>query len=146
MSTKLLSRCQVCWSRFLSRFNFRIIYRLGKAGGKPDALTRWSRDLPKEGDEWTAFQCQVVLKPHNLIDTPGALILVCGQVVGEPAIVAEEPTMVVEEPAVVAKELATIAEEPSLPVEDPIGAAEKSIEKLFNEAYTNDPIPGNVLR
>ena len=76
MSTKLLSRRQACWSEFLSWFNFRIIYRLGKAGGKPDALTRQSGDLPREGDERTAFQRQVVLKPHNLIDTPGALTLV----------------------------------------------------------------------
>ena len=39
ISTKLLSCRQVRWSEFLSRFNFRIIYRPGKAGGKPDALT-----------------------------------------------------------------------------------------------------------
>ena len=56
MSTKLLSRRQARWSEFLSRFNFRIVYRPGKAGGKPDALTRRSGDLPKEGDEHTAFQ------------------------------------------------------------------------------------------
>ena len=54
MSTKLLSHRQVRWSEFLSRFNFRIIYRSGKAGRKPDALTRWSGELPKEGDECTA--------------------------------------------------------------------------------------------
>ena len=40
MSTKLLSCHQVHWSEFLSRFNFRIIYRPGKASGKPDVLTR----------------------------------------------------------------------------------------------------------
>ena len=39
MSTKLLSCRQAHWSEFLSRFNFRIIYRPGKASGKPDALT-----------------------------------------------------------------------------------------------------------
>ena len=55
MSTKLLSCHQVHWSEFLSHFNFRIVYRLGKAGGKPDALTRRFGDLPKEGDECTAF-------------------------------------------------------------------------------------------
>ena len=66
MSTKLLNRRQARWSEFLSRFNFRIVYRPGKAGGKPDALTRRSGDLPKEGDERLAFQHQTVLKPHNL--------------------------------------------------------------------------------
>ena len=53
--------------------------------------------------------------------------------------------MVAEEPAVVAEEPAAVAEEPALPAEDPAGAAEKLIEELFNEAYTNDPIPDNVL-
>ena len=40
MSTKLLSHRQAHWSEFLSRSNFKIIYWLGKAGGKPDALTQ----------------------------------------------------------------------------------------------------------
>ena len=80
MFTKLLSRRQARWSEFLSWFNFKIIYPPGKAGRKPDALTRRSGDLPKEGDECTAFQRQVVLKPHNFIDTLGALTLACGQV------------------------------------------------------------------
>ena len=73
----------------------------------------------------------MVLKPHNLIDTLGALTLACGQVAGEPAVVVEEP--------------AAVAEEPALPAEDPAGAAEKSIEELFNEAYTKDPISDDVL-
>ena len=38
-----------------------------------------------------------------------------------------------------------VAEEPALPAEDPAGPAEKSIEELFNEAYTKDPIPDDVL-
>ena len=50
-TTKLLNRRQARWSEFLSRFNFKIKYRPGKAGGKPDALTRRSGDLPKGGDE-----------------------------------------------------------------------------------------------
>ena len=78
MSTKLLRCRQARWSEFLSRFNFRIIYRPAKAGGKPDALTRRSGDLPKEGDERTALQRQVVLKSYNLIDTPVALTLAYG--------------------------------------------------------------------
>ena len=51
MSTKLLNRRQARWSEFLSRFNFKILYRPGKQGAKPDALTRRSEDLPKEGDK-----------------------------------------------------------------------------------------------
>ena len=37
ISTKLLSRRQARWSEFLSRFNFKIVYRPGKAEAKPDA-------------------------------------------------------------------------------------------------------------
>ena len=66
MTTKLLNRRQARWSEFLSQFNFKIQYRPGKAGGKPDALTRRSGDLPKGEDERLKFQHQVVLKPENL--------------------------------------------------------------------------------
>ena len=67
-SSKQLSRRQARWSEFLSRFDFKIVYRPGKAGGKPDALTRRSGDLPKVGDasdERNNYQHQVILKPHN---------------------------------------------------------------------------------
>jgi hypothetical protein len=65
-TTKLLNRRQARWSEFLSRFNFTITYRPGKQGAKPDALTRRSEDLPKEGDERLLHQSQVVLKRSNL--------------------------------------------------------------------------------
>ena len=42
------------------------MYRPGKAGGKPDALTWRSGDLPKEGDETLLANQQAVLKPHNV--------------------------------------------------------------------------------
>lgn len=66
MTTKLLNRQQARWSEFLSRFNFKIVYRPGKQGAKPDALTRRSEDLPKEGDERLLHQSQTVLKKENL--------------------------------------------------------------------------------
>lgn len=66
MSTKLLNRRQARWSEFLSRFNFKIVYRPGKSGGKPDALTRRSGDLPQEGDERLLHQSQTILKRENL--------------------------------------------------------------------------------
>jgi len=68
MSTTLLNCRQARWSEFLSRFDFRITYRPGKAGGKPDALTRRSGDLPKEGDERLLANQHAVLKPQNLSD------------------------------------------------------------------------------
>jgi hypothetical protein len=66
MTTKDLSRRQVRWSEFLSRFDFVIKFRPGKQGGKPDALTRRSGDLPSESDPRKLFQRQRLLKPHNL--------------------------------------------------------------------------------
>jgi hypothetical protein len=68
MSTKLLNRRQTRWAEYLSRFNFKIIYRPGKAGGKPDALTHRSGDLPQVGDERLIEQQKAVLKPQNLRD------------------------------------------------------------------------------
>jgi hypothetical protein len=68
MSTKLLNHHQTHWAEYLSRFNFKIVYCPGKAGGKPDALTRRSGDLPEGGDECLVEQQKAVLKPHNLPD------------------------------------------------------------------------------
>lgn len=65
-TTKLLNRRQARWSEFLSRFNFKITYRPGKQGAKPDALTRRSEDLPKEGDDRLLHQSQIMLKRENL--------------------------------------------------------------------------------
>ena len=92
MSIKLLSCRQARWSEFLSRFNFKIVYRPGKAGAKPDTLTRRSSDLPKEGDKYdelTKFLYQAVLKPQNLTELSDtvltelpdtALTLACGRI------------------------------------------------------------------
>ena len=121
MSMKLLSRRQARWSEFLSRLNFKIVYRLGKAGAKPDASTRRSSYLPKKGDKYdkrTKFQYQAVLKPQNLTelpDTDTALTLTYGQI----------------------NEEAQRAEEGADNV--------KTITELFNEAYIQDLIPNNVL-
>jgi len=80
MSTKLLNRRQARWSEFLSGFDFRIVYRPGKAGGKPDVLTRRSGDLPKEGDERLLTNRHAVLKPQNLIDLPKAGAVNAGRI------------------------------------------------------------------
>ncbi|KAH0613238.1 uncharacterized protein H6S33_009618 [Morchella sextelata] len=82
MSTKLLNRRQARWSEFLSRFDFVIQFRPGKQGAKPDALTRRSGDLPKEGDERLTHQSQVVLKRRNL---DGKLSLFAGSFSNESA-------------------------------------------------------------
>jgi hypothetical protein len=68
MTTKLLNHGQTCWAEYLSRFNFKIVYRPGKAGAKPDSLTRRSGDLPQGGDDCLIEQYKAMLNPHNLSD------------------------------------------------------------------------------
>jgi hypothetical protein len=51
MSTKLLNCHQTQLAEYLSHFNFKIVYRPRKAGGKPDALTHRLGDLPQGGDK-----------------------------------------------------------------------------------------------
>lgn len=67
MTTKELNRRQARCSEFLSEFQFKIQYRPGKQGTKPDSLTRRTADLPDGvDDERMQHQQQVVLKPANL--------------------------------------------------------------------------------
>jgi hypothetical protein len=65
--TKLLNECQAHWSQFLSQFNFKIVYGPGTAGGKLDALTRRSGDLPKAGDDWSLENQTTIIKPENIL-------------------------------------------------------------------------------
>ena len=66
MSTKQLNRRQARWAEYLSRFNFVIKYRPGNKGGKPDALTRRSEDLPDANDVRRLHQSQIILKKENV--------------------------------------------------------------------------------
>lgn len=51
---KKLNRRQVRWNEMLADFDFKIVFRAGKKGGKPDALTRISSDKPLDvNDERT---------------------------------------------------------------------------------------------
>ena len=49
-TTKMLTRRQTQWSKYLSQFNMVIQFRPGKLGEKPDSLTRQWDIYPKEGD------------------------------------------------------------------------------------------------
>ena len=69
MTTKQLNRRQARWAEFLSEFNFRITYRPGKEGEKPDTLTRLAQDRSKRSDDSRQqHQCQTVLKASQLED------------------------------------------------------------------------------
>jgi hypothetical protein len=62
MSKKLLNRSQPRWSNFLSRFDYEIVYKPGKANGKADALTQRPGDLLDGRDERLKAMELIVLK------------------------------------------------------------------------------------
>src|SRR5882762_1535777 len=67
MTTKQLNRRQARWAEFLSEFNFKIMYRPGKQGEKPDILTRRSQDLPAgASDHRQQHQFQRLLQNEHL--------------------------------------------------------------------------------
>ena len=67
-TTKKLNRRQARWNELLANYDFKIVFRPGKQGGKPDALTRVSRDKPwNDNDERTKYQNQTLIKPKQVL-------------------------------------------------------------------------------
>ena len=64
---KKLNRHQARWSLFLSKFNFKIVYRAGKEGGKPDALSRQPDYTLSPQDERVKAQSQVLLPREKFL-------------------------------------------------------------------------------
>jgi hypothetical protein len=119
MSNKLLNRRQARWAQFLSQFNFKITYRPGKAGGKPDALAHRSRDLPEEGDEREDFNFSTLIKPHQV----------------------ETMHLLADRSAVTGTSAAAI---PATSI--PTAENQSLLSRLFDEAYVADPFPNTVLQ
>lgn len=46
MSSKKLSERQVRWAQLMSQFSFKLRFRAGKHGGRPDTLSRRIQDMP----------------------------------------------------------------------------------------------------
>ena len=69
MTKKKLNERQVRWKHFLSQFDFKIEYRPGKEGGKPDALARGPGYLPAEDDERNTQMEQILVPQHYFEDT-----------------------------------------------------------------------------
>ncbi|KAI0996376.1 hypothetical protein K3495_g11804 [Podosphaera aphanis] len=67
-TTKKLNRRQVRWNELLSDYDFKIIFRPGKLGAKPDALTRISANKPIDNeDDRNKHQYQTLLKPSQIL-------------------------------------------------------------------------------
>jgi hypothetical protein len=67
-TTKQLSPRHMRWSEFLSRFNFRIVYRPGTANARPDALSRRPEDTPKDVQDDRLRNRQRPLIPAHKFD------------------------------------------------------------------------------
>lgn len=67
-TSKKLNRRQARWSEFLAGFDFQILFRPGRLGGKPDALTRISADIPQNNeDPREKYQNQTLIKPSQCL-------------------------------------------------------------------------------
>jgi len=62
LTTKVWNQRQIWWAQRLADYNFKIIYRLGKRGGKPDALSRGPEYRPEVGAKHSE---QSILKPEH---------------------------------------------------------------------------------
>ena len=129
-TTKLLNRRQARWAQFLSQFNFKIVYRPGKSGAKPDSLTRRSGDLPKEGDERLTENFHAVIKPHQIRQLDAGLGLGFDEERGAGLGLDEERGAGLGL---------------GLDEERGAGLANTKITELFAEAYNWDPFPKQVL-
>ena len=62
LTTKVWNQREIRWVQQLANYNFKIVYRPGKRGGKPDELSRPPEYNPEEG----ATHCeQLILKPDH---------------------------------------------------------------------------------
>jgi len=68
-TTKEVTGRQIRSSEDLSGFDFKIEYRPGKEGGKPDALTRRKEDMPQEGDKRLTQKERILLPKEKYFDT-----------------------------------------------------------------------------
>jgi len=70
MTTKELNEQQARWMQELSQYNFKIEYRPGMEGGKPDALTRREGDLPTAGGKRLTRNMGILLPKELYWDIP----------------------------------------------------------------------------
>ncbi|KAG0156270.1 hypothetical protein PDIDSM_3447 [Penicillium digitatum] len=131
-TTKLLNRRQARWSEFLSRFNFKITYRPGKQGAKPDALTRSQTVLKKEN-----LQINVTTRQRNGVTTTTPPEL--PDLPEEPPATAEVPPIITDPPITAAPETRVRFIENNLP-EPP-----STIKDLLLEAYNQDKVVQSIL-
>ena len=68
MTMKKLTSRQVRWTKFLSEFNFVIVYQSGKKNEKADALTRKPHKGPTDNENEQQQHCMRTLLPPKQIE------------------------------------------------------------------------------
>ena len=63
LTTTVWNQRQIRWAQQLVNYNFKIVYRPGKRGGKPDAISRRPKYRPEEG---AMHREQCILKPDHI--------------------------------------------------------------------------------
>jgi hypothetical protein len=66
MTTKNLSARQARWAELLSRYHFKIIYWVGKANQKADALTRCEEDVKAQNALKKEAREQIAIPSHKV--------------------------------------------------------------------------------
>ena len=146
MTTKQLNRRQARWAEFLSEFNFKIMYRPGKQGEKPDTLTRRSQDLPKGFEDIREqHQFQTLLQEHQLDDDirKALAVVFCANTIDD------DNDNDQDDRSVATEEDATESEEPNAehtPVTDVTESSiTKTLEELIEEAYEKDETVQDII-
>jgi len=62
LTTKVWNQRHIRWAQEFTNYNFKIVYRPGSRGGKPDPLSRQPEYRPEEGDRHSA---QSILKSEH---------------------------------------------------------------------------------
>jgi len=60
MTAKKLNCRQACWSLYLARFDFKLVYHPGRSIGKPDTLSQ----RPDHGNRASNNEDMVLLQPE----------------------------------------------------------------------------------
>ncbi|CBF89606.1 hypothetical protein AN0376.2 [Aspergillus nidulans FGSC A4] len=79
-SPRKLTERHVRWSLFLSRFNFKLVYRKGSANQRADALSRRDQDMPDDKDDRVKSRTMQLFSKKHL----GKMVVATLQPTGEP--------------------------------------------------------------
>jgi len=66
---EMLSQRQIRWNMFLSRFDFKLVYRAGKKSGKPDILSRRSDHFVDSPNDVSCLSIRLHSNNKTLIDS-----------------------------------------------------------------------------